>query len=302
MRGLDKPNGANPGGTRPRRHSLSPAFRMAVLAGALESVRVHLRAGIDLDATDSQGRSPLILAVSRGHLDVCKLLLEAGADPTAKDDAGNDALAVARSRGESAAAELLHRARMRRVERRDDHKEGNHRGADERPLKARSLDPTRTTFTKAEEIAPRAFVAVRKRNRLDGRVSDDKRVSDPLVDDNDTFDLSGWQEELETEAPRDDLSCADEAATLQDAVSHHSPIDTDKGWDDVEIDLPELERLGPWRSELRTERRTAVRVLIVEALRNGCVDEDRIRSTLAEDTELGRDVQGAALESWTSRV
>ena len=296
VRGLGNPDGAKREEAGSRRHPLSPAFRMAVLSGALESVRVHLQAGIELDATDSQGRSPLILAVSRGHLDVCKLLLGAGADPTAKDDAGNDALAVARSRGESAVVELLHRARVRREECRDNHKEGNHDQADERPRKARSSNPTRTTFSSAETIAAHAFGGIGKQNHLDGRVSGDERVTEPLAGDHDVFDLSGWHEELESEAPPDDLSCAEEAATLQEAVSHHSPIDTDEGWDDVEIDLPELERFGVWRSEFRTERRTAVRVLIVEALRNGHVDEDRIRRTLAEGDEL-EDTRPAGIEA-----
>lgn len=53
------------------RRPLSPAFRMAILAGAMESVRLHLRSGIDINATDEKGRSPLILAASRGRLDLC---------------------------------------------------------------------------------------------------------------------------------------------------------------------------------------------------------------------------------------
>ena len=111
MRELGGSDGEERGATRSRRrHSLSPAFRMALLAGAVESVRMHLRADTDLDATDSRGRSPLILAASRGHLDVCRLLLEAGADPTSKDHAGTDVLAAARSRGHSAVVELLNRA------------------------------------------------------------------------------------------------------------------------------------------------------------------------------------------------
>ena len=286
MRGLDKPEGAKRGGTGSSRHPLSPAFRMAVLTGALESVRMHLRAGIDPDATDSQGRSPLILAVSRGHLDVCKLLLEAGADPTTKDNSGNDALAVALSRGEPAAAQLLHRARMRRVEHQDDDRELNHARADERPLKVPSLGPNRTTYAIAEEMTPRPAGDTGKRDQPDGRVSDDERVSEPPANYHTAFDLSGWQEEIETEAPPDDLSCADEATTLQVAVSRHSPIDTDEDWDDVEIDLPELEHLARSRSRSGTDRRTAARVLFVEALRDGRVDEDRIRRTLAEDDRL----------------
>ena len=257
-----------------------------MVAGAVESVRMHLRAGTDPDATDTQGRSALILAVSRGHLDVCKLLLEAGADPTTKDDAGNDALAMARSCGETAVAEVLHRARNSTAEFNDDKFEINRDRSDEEPLNGRSLGRMESTFETTEEIAARTVADAGMRSHADGRESVDERVAEPPADYVDAFDLSAWQEELETEAPPDDLACADEAATLQDAVSRHNPVDTDENWDDVEIDLPELEHLGRRRSRLRTETRTAVRVLVVEALRNGRVDDDRIRSALAEEDEL----------------
>ena len=60
---------------------LRPAFRMAVLNGAVESVRLHLRAGEDVNAVDEKGRSPLMLAASKGRVDICGLLLAEGADP-----------------------------------------------------------------------------------------------------------------------------------------------------------------------------------------------------------------------------
>ena len=247
---------------------------------------MHLRAGTDLDATDTRGRSSLILAASRGHHDVCKLLLEAGADPTTKDNAGNDALAVARSRGETALAELLHRARISTAEYQDDNDRINHNRADEGALDGHSLGCIGSTLKTTEEIAARAVGDAGKWSHAERRDPVDEMVSEPPADYNDAFDLSAWQEEIETEAPPDDLSCADEAATLQDFLSRHSPVDTDESWDDVEIDLPELEHIGRRGSRLGTETRTAVRVLVVEALRDGRVDGDRIRSALADDEEL----------------
>ena len=254
-----------------------------MLAGAVESVRMHLRTGTDLDATDTQGRSPLLLAISRGHLDICKLLLEAGADPTTKDNAGNDALAVARSRGETAVAELLHRARISATEHQGETDEIDRSRTDEGSLNGRPLGRMGGSFNATEEIAAGAVWGAGKRSHADRRESVDEMVSEPPANDYDAFDLSAWQEEIETEAPPDDLSCADEAATLQDLLSRHSPIDTDENWDDVEIDLPELEHIGRRRSRFGPETRTAVRVLVVEALRNGRVDGDRIRCALVED-------------------
>jgi ankyrin repeat protein len=83
----------------PLRKPLSPAFRMAVLAGAAESVLLHLRSGSDVNAADEKGRTPLILAASKGRLDICKSLLERGADPAMRDDEGRTALTIAQDRG-----------------------------------------------------------------------------------------------------------------------------------------------------------------------------------------------------------
>src|SRR5262245_7706177 len=96
-----------------QRKPLSPAFRMAVLTGGLESVRLHLRAANDVDAADEKGPTALSLAASKGHLEICRLLLEAGADPALKDSEGNDALAVALLRGRTEVIALLHGAGTR---------------------------------------------------------------------------------------------------------------------------------------------------------------------------------------------
>ena len=259
---------------------------MAVLAGAVESVRMHLRSGTDLDATDTQGRSALILAASRGHLDVCNLLLEAGADPTMRDNAGNDALAVARSLGEAGAVELLRSAGTPTAEHGHGDRNGDRRQPDEWSENGTCPSPTRTDAKVSEASAAYLVADLGESSSANGRVFGEHAFTELRQDDYDEFDLSGWQEEIETEPPPDDLSCADEAATLQEAVSRHNPIDTDESWDDVEIDLPELEHLGRHRSRLDTKTRTAVRVLVLEALRTGRVDDNRIRSVLAEDDEL----------------
>ena len=247
---------------------------------------MHVHAEADLDSADNKGRSPLILAVSRGHLDICRLLLDAGADPTTKDYEGNDALAVARARGEAAVVQMLQRACSSTAEYRDTDNQIDRDRRVSEPLNGRSLDRMAGTSETIEEIAARTLTDVQSNWDSERHESAEDTVSGSPVDDHDEFDLSGWQEEIATEVPPDDVSCADDAATLQGTVSRHSPVDTDETWDDVEIDLPELEHLGSRRSRFTTETRTAVRMLVLEALRNGSVDHDRIRRALAADDEL----------------
>jgi hypothetical protein len=89
------------------RKRMTAVLRMAVLAGVMTSVKLHLRLGGVVDALDDKGRTPLILAASRGHVEICRFLLDAGADPTHADIKGNDALGVATANGHHAVAELL---------------------------------------------------------------------------------------------------------------------------------------------------------------------------------------------------
>ncbi|PKO55551.1 MAG: hypothetical protein CVU28_06040, partial [Betaproteobacteria bacterium HGW-Betaproteobacteria-21] len=80
---------------------------MAALAGVRTAIRLHIRRGDDINATDDKGRSPLMLAASRGHAEVCRLLLEAGADPLMRDLEGLDAMQMATTNNRRDVSSLL---------------------------------------------------------------------------------------------------------------------------------------------------------------------------------------------------
>jgi len=86
---------------------LNPLLKLAVLSGIQTAVNLHIRRGIEVNAVDDKGRSPLILAASKGHVDTCRILLEAGADPRIRDNEGNDALSIALDKKMGNLAELL---------------------------------------------------------------------------------------------------------------------------------------------------------------------------------------------------
>ena len=61
------------------------ALRLAASRGEVEAVRALLDAGVDPDAANSYGATPLIVAANKGHLEVIKLLVAKGADVNRKD-------------------------------------------------------------------------------------------------------------------------------------------------------------------------------------------------------------------------
>ena len=92
--------------------TLNPLFRMAVIAGVVSVVRMHISRGDDFDAWDVAGLTPLMLAASKDRAAVCEALIDAGANLTLCDPVGRDALTIARASGSMKAAEVLSAAML----------------------------------------------------------------------------------------------------------------------------------------------------------------------------------------------
>jgi len=62
---------------------------------------------VDVNATDKDGKTPLILAATNDHFSIVKSLIEAGADLNMKDKEGRTALDCAKGKGLENILELL---------------------------------------------------------------------------------------------------------------------------------------------------------------------------------------------------
>ena len=60
--------------------------------GAIDDVKKHLSAGVQINIRDSEERTPLHWAVDRGHLDAVEVLVNSNADVNAQDNEGQTAL------------------------------------------------------------------------------------------------------------------------------------------------------------------------------------------------------------------
>jgi RNA polymerase primary sigma factor len=218
-------------------------LKMAALAGVQTAVRLHIRRGDDVNATDDKGRSPLMLAASRGHTETCKILLDAGADPRAVDNEGNDALSIALGAGRIELAILL------------------------REHLAPPLEPTH------EEPQDKLPVPeVRPVVDFEGGIPDD-----------DVFDLCAWEEDEDSLPPPPDEECLAMASVLQRGISAHIPIDTDEDWSDIDIDLPDVQRGRRRKHALDDDDRNAARCLFLVGLRDGSVPQRWIADVALRD-------------------
>jgi ankyrin repeat protein len=89
---------------------LAGPLQQSARAGDLQQLERLLRQGAPLNAADSAGRTPLILAVMQGHTAVVQRLLAAGANPALIDKDGLNALQHAKRLGLDGIAHLIERA------------------------------------------------------------------------------------------------------------------------------------------------------------------------------------------------
>lgn len=282
---------------------MNPLLRMAVLAGVETAVRLHINRGDNLNARDSGGATPLMLAAGRRRRGVVVLLLSAGADPSFTDSFGLDAIGHAERSGSDECVDLI-RAALATVTvdsppvKAEGESVVSTGPADRSPSGADALqndvdtvgdmmtvaaDESGQTGLLGRDTAP--FMEVSSWGPA-GELPDSAHppeeadlyshptpvgVADvsclEAPDDEPCF--GGWVPEEESVAPDGNAAIADEVRAVHEAIGQHRAIDSDEDWGDIEVFLPE--RALPLARE--DGERGGVRSLLLRALREGSVPE-----------------------------
>ncbi len=72
----------------------------AVIAGDLKAVEHHIAEGVDVNAKDDSGMTPLHIASGAGNEEVASLLISKGADVNAESKEGHGPLCIALTAGQ----------------------------------------------------------------------------------------------------------------------------------------------------------------------------------------------------------
>jgi len=79
----------------------------AVLKSRTHMISVLIRAGVDPDVRNIEGRTPLMTAAELGAAEIARLLIENGADPNMVDETGETAYEIAMRKGHRHMANIL---------------------------------------------------------------------------------------------------------------------------------------------------------------------------------------------------
>jgi len=287
---------------------LSQILRLAVVTGISRAVQVHIDRGDDLNARDSKGQTPLMLAAARNKAAICKLLLGAGADVSLQDPAGKTAHDIAIAASAHDAASVIAASQIQLPEQAP--AESGHAvetgspselpeqgSPDIKPEDEGSPTPSASTADSTEEsrLNPDCLPSIPAEAPHGEELAadcagasmtpaqvDDEQIPPALDQDDDLeFDLSGWVAEEESVAPAADPTIAVAAVALQAAISLHIPIDSADDWDDIDAFLPE--RATPLSRAADTETRSLLRALLLRAIRESVVSDREIDELSADE-------------------
>ncbi|MDE8743017.1 sigma-70 family RNA polymerase sigma factor [Pectobacterium polaris] len=254
---------------------LNPLLRLAAISGVEAAITFHILRGDDLDARDSSGLTPLILAAAKKNCGAVRLLLEAGANPTLVDPKGMNALAHALRANCLETVEILSEAfnmsPLGDTESEevitDDQEEispcfdkisdSQASGSEPHAVCKNISNPPEHHF---ELISPKATTRY--------ILEVDSPSLDPFPLDAEFED--GWEVEVNPVAPGGDQHVAETAKNLYKAIGQYKAVDKAEDWGDTDLYLPVI------KTTLNNGGEDTLRVFFLAAIRDGIVSEESL--------------------------
>jgi RNA polymerase primary sigma factor len=227
---------------------INPLFKMAVVQGIRTAIEMHLRRGVDVNARDERGATPLMLAAAKGNAAICRLLLDAGADPSLTDPEGRDACFYA----------------------------SLSRKADVYILLAEATRPVAPIESLPVPLPAGTEPSTEKHQN---EITADEAAPTSEVPSQDF----GWEIEPEPERPGQDESAVRTANVLSMTLSLHQADADGADWSQIDVELPavRVERKEGKPEVILDERlRHRLERLILEGLRAGRVHRAEIKKIL----------------------
>jgi RNA polymerase primary sigma factor len=239
---------------------LNQLLKMAVVAGVEVAVRLHIRRGDNLNACDSAGLTPLMLAASRNKANICRLLLEAGVNHDLVDHFGRNALAIAHAASAFEAVAIIIENSNKRQVLPDDSVRLNLDAELATPVISINIIESETPIE--EDCCHLEKTELLNRDDITLGYSNNEEID---------LDLSGWVMEEDSPPPIGDETLVQAATKIHHVLTQHKPIDTAEDWGDFDLFLPEF--AVPLLQADDEESRIGLRNLFLRALREGSVPD-----------------------------
>lgn len=234
--------------------NLSPLLKIAVSNGVESAIRVHVAKGDDLNARDSGGNSPLMIAARNNHANACRLLLESGADPDLENLDGKTAIVIADEVGANEASEVL-----------------------------RTYSQIAILSQETKHLTMRALEVA----ETNTKIADNENLDASKLTEEFEWDIGDWEPENDAPPPDQDLGILINARELQKSISDHIAIDSSADWIDFDISLPEFSE--PIVRTAIAETRKAIRQLFLRVIREGSVPDFDVKDIASPESVKGDD-------------